>query len=94
MTISDYSLKTFEFLDKILCKINPHVQSYKIMYEIECEENHKRKSGTPICDIKVIDTRDSNHDKNIYNIASCNKVAVLFVADNGDPPIKRDVTDS
>lgn len=39
----------------------------------------------------MIYTRDSNLDKRRYNIA-CNKVAVVFVADNGDPPIERDVT--
>ena len=89
---SDYSLKTLEILDKLLRKINPYVQSYKMMYEVECAQNNKKKSGTPQLDIRMIYTRDSTHDKKRYNIAACNEVAVIFVADDGDPPIERDVT--
>ena len=48
-------------------------------------ENHD-----PICDVKIIYSRNSNHDERRYNIATCNKGAVVFVADNGKPPIERD----
>ena len=27
-----------------------------------------------------------------FNLTACNEIAVVFVADDGDPPIERDVT--
>ena len=29
--------------------------------------------------------------KNFYNVAACNEVAVVFVSEDGDPPIERDL---
>ena len=39
----------------------------------------------------MILTRYPCLDKNRYNIAACNEVAVVFVSDDGDPPTERDV---
>ena len=52
----------------------------------------QQKSGTPLLDIRTIHTRDSTHNKKNYNIAASNEVAVIFVANDGDPHIKIDVT--
>ena len=84
---SDYSLQTLEILDKLLRKINTYVQSYRIMYEFECAQNNKRKSGTRQLDIRILYTRDFTHDRKSYNIAACNEVAV-FVEDEGNKPIE------
>ena len=57
MNNSDYSFETLEALHKFLRGINPCVNSYKMKYEVECEQNEKLKSGTPHCDIRMIYTR-------------------------------------
>ena len=63
-----------------------------MVYEVERAQNNKQNSGTRQLDIRMIYTRNSTHDKKTYNIAACNELAVVFVADDGDPPIGRDVT--
>ena len=57
MNNSDYSFETLEALHKFLRGINPCVNSYKMKYEVECEQNEKLKSGTPHCDTRMIYTR-------------------------------------
>ena len=39
----------------------------------------------------MILTRHPHKDKNRYNIAACNEVAVVFISEIGEPPITRDV---
>ena len=78
-------------LDKLLRDSDQYVKSYKMMHEVEQEEikrlgnslNSKREIG-------MISIKSPCLDKNRYNVAACNEVAVVFVSEDGDPPIERD----
>ena len=39
----------------------------------------------------MLSTRNDNIDKNRYNYVTCNEVAVIFVGNNGEFPIERDI---
>ena len=62
------------------------------MYGIEMEENARsNENGYIPEEVKMNFTRNSYHDKHKYNEASCNEVAVIFVCENGEPPVDRDL---
>ena len=42
-------------------------------------------------EMKMLFTRNDKFEKNRYNYATCNEVAVIFVGHNGEPPIQRDI---
>lgn len=68
--------------------INPYAEAYKIMYELELEVNDKDN----LAEVRMLIKRNNNYDnKNRYNKATCNEVAVVFVANDGEPPIERDI---
>ena len=59
-----------------------------MMHEVEQEKI--KKSGSSVNskrEIYMILTRSPCLDKNRYNVAACNEVAVVFVGEDGDPPI-------
>ena len=72
------SIKVMSILDELIRNKNPYAQSYKMMSEVEHDEIIR--SEIPRRDIKMILTRDPCKDKNRYNIAACNEVAVVFVS--------------
>lgn len=79
------------YLDTLLRKINPYAEAYKMMHEIEKDEEESSvlKKSCPR-EIKMILKRHYNVDKNRYNLPTANEVAVVFVDDDGEPPIERD----
>ena len=86
------SEEIMSILDKLLRDINPYVKSYKMMYEVEQEQiKNCGNNSTAKNEVRMILIRNPCLDKNRYNIAACNEVAVVFVGENGDPPLKRDI---
>jgi hypothetical protein len=61
------------------------------MREIEIEQqNLAVLNGTTIPSIRMFIKRDFNDDPRRYNLPNCNEIAVVFVGENGEPPIDRD----
>lgn len=76
-------------LDNIIRQINPYAHAYKMMYEVEREEIIRcQKQGVPTKNVKMIIKRKNEDHR--YNLASSNEVAVVFVGEDGEPPIERD----
>ena len=77
---NDIHSKTLSMLDNLLRSKNPYVHSYKMMYEVDqegiakCKDNNLQKR-----EIQMILTRHPHKDKNRYNIAACNEVAVVLL---------------
>ena len=66
-------------IDSIIRKSNPYVAAWKMMHEVESEEHNRCLSITSIPrEVKMLFTRNDNFDKNRYNNATCNEVAVVF----------------
>ena len=86
-----YSFRILELLDNLLRRINPYVSSYKMMHEVELAESKKYGSDYTSCNIRMLLTREPYCDKNRYNICNGNEVAIVFVGDDGAPPVPRDV---
>ena len=79
-------------IDSIIRKSNPYDTAWKMMHEVESEEYNRWLSNTSIPrEVKMLFTRNENYEKNRYNNATCNEVAVIFVGNNGKPPIERDI---
>ena len=60
------------------------------MHEVEQEERSGNSVNTK-SEIRMILTRSPCLDKKRYNVAACNEVAVVFVSEDSDPPIERDI---
>ncbi|XP_043462427.1 uncharacterized protein LOC122498651, partial [Leptopilina heterotoma] len=63
-----------------------------MMREVELEEETRAKlENKPIRDIKMRIKRDRSLNQSKFNVPSCNEVAVVFVSENGEPPVDRDI---
>ena len=61
-----------------------------MMHEVESEEYNRCLSNTCILrEVKMLITRNDKFDKNRYNYATCNDVAVIFVGHIGEPLIEK-----
>ena len=71
-------------LDSLLRNINPYAKAYKMMYEVERKELERCvKIGSMPREVTMIIKRNDKLDKNRYNEASCNEVAMIFVGKDG-----------
>ncbi|GBO29143.1 hypothetical protein AVEN_175444-1 [Araneus ventricosus] len=74
-------LKKLEFM---LREIIPFVQSDLQMYRLVQEH--------PTTSVKMVFLEDKNLDMRRYNAPTlCTEVAAIFVGDNGEPPVNRDI---
>ena len=79
-------------LDSSLKNINPYAKAYKMMYEVERKElEWCVKIGSMSREVTMIIKRNDKLDKNRYNEASYNEVAMIFVGKDGQPPIEIDM---
>lgn len=86
------NLDLFKELDNLMREINIYAKSYKMMHELEKEQlKRSNEIGYINKDVKMYFTRNSYHDKHRYNKATCNEVAVVFVGEDGEPPVDRDI---
>ncbi|XP_073418380.1 uncharacterized protein [Dendrobates tinctorius] len=73
-------------IDCLLRDINPFAQAFKMMKDLIDQRGYDQSPGraTQI-------TKDRQHDPRRYNLPTANEVAAVFVSDDGEPPIKRDI---
>ena len=84
--------KLLKKFDNLFREINVYAKSYKMTYGIKMEENARsNENGYIPKEVKMYFTGNSYHDKNKYNEASCIEVAVIFVGENGEPPVDRNI---
>ncbi|XP_046751332.1 uncharacterized protein LOC124414431 [Diprion similis] len=79
-------------LDNVIRRVNPYAKAFNMMYEVE--ENDKLLANATDCparEVRMWLKKDETVDKNRFNIPTCNEVAVVFVAEDGDPPLQRDI---
>ena len=89
---SDIKAELLSELDSLLRNINSYAKAYKMMYEVERKELERCvKIDSMPREVTMIIKRDDKLDKNRYNEASCNEVAMIFVGKDGQPPIERDI---
>jgi hypothetical protein len=85
------SLQVLKQLDNILRKINPYAHAYKMMHEVETEETLRcQRKGIVPKNVHMIIKRNEERKDHRYNISKSNEVAVVFVGEDGEPPIERD----
>ncbi|XP_043481310.1 uncharacterized protein LOC122510603 [Leptopilina heterotoma] len=79
-------------IDILLGDINIYAKSFKMMKEFELEEEARAKLMNECPrSIQMWFKRDRKFSQSKYNVPSCNEVAVIFVSENGEPPIERDI---
>lgn len=77
----------------ISMRSNPFAKAFKMMFEVELEEEEEKRKmlKRPVRDIQMWIKRDRKLNQKVFNIPSCNEVAIVFVTENGEPPIDRDI---
>ncbi|XP_051168410.1 uncharacterized protein LOC127286139 [Leptopilina boulardi] len=81
-----------EEIDKLLREINPYAKAFKMMREVEIvEESLAKSKNKPIRNIEMWIKRDRSLNQSKFNIPSCSEVAVVFVSEDGEPPMERDI---
>lgn len=91
-TNSNMDPQMLKQLDEIIRNNNPYAKAYKMMHEVEQEELERcKKIGTLPRRVTMAMKRNENLDKNRYNEATCNEVAMVSVGENGLPSIERDI---
>ena len=76
-------------IDSIIREYYPYIAAWKMIHEVESEKYNLCFSNTCIPkEVKMLFTRNDNFDKNRYDYATCNEVAVIFVGHNGKPLIE------
>jgi hypothetical protein len=79
-------------LDLILRTINPFAQAYKMMREVELEEETRAKAeGRAVNAVNMWIKKDRKDDQRRYNAPRSNEVAVVFHNTDGEPPFERDI---
>ncbi|XP_051156397.1 uncharacterized protein LOC127278640 [Leptopilina boulardi] len=82
-----------EEIDKLLREINPYAKAFKMMREVELEEEALAKSkNEPIRNIQMWIKRDRSLNQSKFNVPSCSEVALVFVSEDGEPPMERKLT--
>ena len=75
-------------LDITIRRLNRYSEAFKLMHEVETQEKAcSIKNGAVV---KMLILRNSK-DKHRYNQATCNYVAVVFLGEDGETPIERDI---
>ncbi|XP_051176773.1 uncharacterized protein LOC127291617 [Leptopilina boulardi] len=78
-----------EEIDKLLREINPYAKAFKMMREVELEEEALAKSkNEPIRNIQMWIKRDRSLNQSKFNVPSCSEVALVFVSEDGEPPME------
>ena len=81
-----------EKIDAIIRQHNIYAGTYKMMHEIEKEQTALAQiQNMTLPNIGLYLRRDRNLDVRRYNLPNCNEIAMVFVDDNGEPPIERDI---
>ncbi|XP_046750599.1 uncharacterized protein LOC124413857 [Diprion similis] len=84
--------EVLSLLDDVIRRVNPYAKAFNMMYEVEGNEKLlSNLTGCPVREVRMWLKRDDTFDKNLFNIPTCNEVAVVFVAEDGDPPLQRDI---
>lgn len=79
-------------LDKIMHNINPFAQAYRMMSEVERQnQEDSHRNGLPIPNVYMELRRDRHTDHRRYNLPTANEVAMVFQNDDGEPPFERDI---
>uniref|UniRef100_A0A5S6QHG9 Helitron helicase-like domain-containing protein n=1 Tax=Trichuris muris TaxID=70415 RepID=A0A5S6QHG9_TRIMR len=77
-------------LGSLFACINPFAGAYKMMAEVERDEEEKAAlEGRPVTRIKMIFDTSLNTDQRRYNIPTSNEVAVIYVGEDDDIPATR-----
>ena len=79
-------------LDQIIRSLNPYVQAYQMMKEVE--ENEKQaalEENRPIREVTMWIGDTNKHHPRRYNAPTCNEIAVVFTGRDGEPPTSRQV---
>jgi PIF1-like helicase/Helitron helicase-like domain at N-terminus/Helicase len=88
------SRDVMEKLDTLIREVNPFAKSYKLMREIELEEEElaSRENRTSI-PVLMDFVQNKSLDKRRYNCPTVNtEIAIIFKAtENGEPPLERDL---
>ncbi len=81
-----------DILGRKMKEINPFAKAYKMMHEVEKEEEQKaKKEGRAIQPICMFIRNDRRNDQRRYNAPRSNEVAIIFSDPNGEPPLRRDI---
>uniref|UniRef100_A0A8R1HSI7 ATP-dependent DNA helicase n=1 Tax=Caenorhabditis japonica TaxID=281687 RepID=A0A8R1HSI7_CAEJA len=83
-----------EELSKLIADINPYAQSYKMMMEVENQEKHAaQQAGNPVKQVRMVFDLNAieDLDQRRYNVPIVSEVAVIYVAQDGDVPLKRSI---
>ncbi|XP_051176417.1 uncharacterized protein LOC127291374 [Leptopilina boulardi] len=81
-----------EEIDKLLREINPYAKAFKMMREVELEEEALAKSkNEPIRNIQMWIKRDRSLNQSKFNVPSCSEVALVFVSEDGEPPMEQEL---
>ncbi|XP_051157417.1 uncharacterized protein LOC127279225 [Leptopilina boulardi] len=81
-----------EEIDKLLREINPYAKAFQMMREVELvEESLAKSKNKPIRNIEMWIKRDRSLNQSKFNVPSCSEVAVVFVSEDGEPPMERDI---
>jgi hypothetical protein len=81
-----------DILGRKMKETNPFAKAYKMMHEVEKEEEQKaKKEGRAIQPICMFIRNDRRNDQRRYNAPRSNEVAIIFSDPNGEPPLERDI---
>ncbi|UYV64281.1 hypothetical protein LAZ67_3000144 [Cordylochernes scorpioides] len=76
----------------LLHQINPFTEAYRMLGDVEKEEERKAKeNNTEMPSIVMAIKQDRKQDHRRYNNPRVSKVAVIFESDDGEPPFQRDI---
>ncbi|XP_051156739.1 uncharacterized protein LOC127278862 [Leptopilina boulardi] len=79
-------------IDILLRDINPFAKAFKMMRDFEIEENERAESlNVPVRNIEMWIKRDRLLNQKQFNIPHCNEVAIIFVSEDGELPMERDI---
>ncbi|UYV67927.1 hypothetical protein LAZ67_5002522 [Cordylochernes scorpioides] len=76
----------------LLQQINPFTEAYRMLGDVEKEEERKAKeNNTELPSIVMAIKQDRKQDHRRYNNPRVSEVAVIFESDDGEPPFQRDI---
>ncbi|UYV67510.1 hypothetical protein LAZ67_5001019 [Cordylochernes scorpioides] len=76
----------------LLQQINPFTEAYRMLGDVEKEEERKAKeNNTELPSIVMAIKQDRKQNHRRYNNPRVSEVAVIFESDDGEPPFQRDI---
>jgi hypothetical protein len=76
----------------IIREINPYAEAFKMMREVEIEEEQRAaKEGRTVHPVTMFILNDRKDDERRYNAPRVNEVAIIFCNADGEPPFERDI---